>query len=156
NDLSMPPQLCTSKNLLYSTTCSFGHSSASPSPRGIKAHSAVPDMGTAPVRASSRTRLRIMNAPRHRLGGLRRSGLLISPFQSATIEPPRDHRQQNERTRSQEHDKVRTQISQMAKVMGKLHPLFGGPANAIALLHEQRHQAVNAKNRCANAVSFSL
>jgi len=97
-----------------------------------------------------------MNAPRCRLGGLRRSGLLISPSQSATIKPPRNHWKENERTRSQEHDKVRTQIGQMAEVMGKLHPLFGSPANAIALLHEQRHQAVNAKNLCANAVPFSL
>ncbi|HXX76715.1 MAG TPA: hypothetical protein VEI50_16415 [Nitrospiraceae bacterium] len=44
----------------------------------------------------------------------------------------------------------------MAKMVGELGPIFGGPVEAIALLHEQWHQAVNAKNLCTNAVSFSL
>ena len=44
----------------------------------------------------------------------------------------------------------------MAKVMRELGSLFSSPADAIALLHQQWHQAVNSKNLSANAVSFSL
>ncbi|HXX73838.1 MAG TPA: hypothetical protein VEI50_01765 [Nitrospiraceae bacterium] len=44
----------------------------------------------------------------------------------------------------------------MAKVMRELGSLFSSPADAIALFHQQWHQAVNPKNFGTNAIPFSL
>lgn len=79
----------------------------------------------------------------------------IVPFLSAPVQPPGQEGKQNEGARSHQDEEVGTEGRQVAQMASKLRPLSGRPSAAVALLHQQRQQSLNALHLSPDPIPFA-
>ena len=79
-----------------------------------------------------------------------------SPKVLSTIEPPGEKREQEERTGKKESNHVRAYGRELLDIDVELLEVRASPALAVALLHQQRHQAVDVEDLTANPVALPL
>lgn len=77
------------------------------------------------------------------------------PFQSSSVQPPRQEGKQRKGAWRQQDEEVGTERCQAAQMASKLNSLSGRPSIAVAWLHQQREQSLNADHLSPNPIAFS-